>query len=113
MNLNLLRRELKEKAGFSGFVLVEGEKSSPLISVVFRKREAKKKKPSPSQVLKNVFPVSQIYSISSKPGFIIPASLQLLWSERQARACCPEDPEGWEMGAGSEAKLLPLVVQLG
>ena len=41
LNLSLPGRELKEKAGFSGFVLVGGEKSSPLISIAFRNREAK------------------------------------------------------------------------
>lgn len=101
-------------------MLVKGERSSPLISIVFRKREAKKK-PSPSQVLKTVwvfvivlfFSVSQIYSVSSKPWVIIPASPQLLWSEVQTRACYPEDPENREIGGGSEHKLLPLALQLG
>lgn len=40
-NFSLPRRELKEKAGFLGFVLVGGEKSSPPISIAFRNREAK------------------------------------------------------------------------
>lgn len=92
-------------------MLVEGEKSSLLISTVFRES---KKKPSPSQVLKTVFfffffPVSQIFSVSSKPRVIIPASPQLLWSEGQARACCPEDPRAGKQEEG----LLPLALRLG
>lgn len=91
-------------------MLVEGEKSSLLISTVFRES---KKKPSPSQVLKTVFffffPVSQIFSVSSKPRVIIPASPQLLWSEGQARACCPEDPRAGKQEEG----LLPLALLLG
>lgn len=66
-----------------------------------------KKKPSLSQVLKTVLfvclfvSVSQIFSVSSKPRVIIPASPQLLWSVGQARACCPEDPRYREAGGGS------------
>lgn len=75
-------------------MLVQGEKSSPLISIIFRKKTGEEEIIfSPGFENRSVVFVSQIYSISSKPGvIIIPTSLQLLWSERQARACCPGDP---------------------
>lgn len=91
-------------------MLVAGEKSSLLISIVFRKRVEEETISFPGFENRFVFfPVSQIFSVSSKPRVIIPASPQLLWSEGQARACCPEDPRAGKQEEG----LLPLALRLG
>lgn len=92
-------------------MLVAGEKSSLLISIVFRKRVEEETISFPG--FENRFfcccSVSQVFSVSSKPRVIIPASPQLLWSEGQARASCPEDPRAGKQEEG----LLPLALRLG
>lgn len=56
--------------------------------------------------------LSGLLSLSSKSGFVIPASPQLSWSERAGQILSLEDAEKGEMAAGYEPRLPPLALQL-
>lgn len=104
------RTKGKDRAGSWRFVFKAGRKSSPLISIVIRKREAVKKKPSSSQILKAIFfcfpDLPRLFQAWVYYSYF---SITLMgWG--QARARCPEDPEGRKMGGESEPKLLLLAV---
>lgn len=96
-------------------MLVQGEKSSPLISIIFRKRQVKKKLPFP-QVLKTVLLFLFLRSTLSlpSPGLLL---FLLLYNSYglsgRPEPAAQETQEGWGMGGGSEPKLLPLALQLG
>lgn len=85
--LSLSSKDSEKKKGcFCAVVWVQIPKSSPLINVVFRTREVKKKQPA-SQVLKTIFHSCLSLQIRAK-YFCFPTTLG---SEGQARASCPED----------------------